>query len=134
MESNTHPSGVSRGSLWAGRIITGLIVLFFLFDSIAKLVKPAFIVEANQQLGYAEHLIIPIAIVLLVSTVLYVIPVTAVLGAILLTAYMGGAVVTHVRVDGPVFNIVFAVLFGILVWAGLYFREPRLQSLIPLKR
>ena len=134
MESNTHTSGVSRGSLWAGRIITGLIVLFFLFDSIAKLVKPAFIVEANQQLGYAEHLIIPIAIVLLVSTVLYVIPVTAVLGAILLTAYMGGAVVTHVRVDGPVFNIVFAVLFGILVWAGLYFHEPRLQSLIPLKR
>jgi len=134
MESITHTSGVSRGSLWAGRIITGLVVLFFLFDSIMKLVKPAFVVEANQQLGYSEHLIIPIALVLLVSTILYVIPATAVLGAILLTAYMGGAVATHVRVDAPLFNVVFAVLFGMLVWAGLFFREPRLKALLPLKQ
>jgi len=133
MESITHTSGVSRGSLWAGRIITGLVVLFFLFDSIMKLVKPAFVVEANQQLGYSEHLIIPIALVLLVSTILYVIPATAVLGAILLTGYMGGAVATHVRVDAPLFNVVFAVLFGMLVWAGLFFREPRLKALLPLK-
>lgn len=133
MESITHTSGISRGSLWAGRIITGLVVLFFLFDSIMKLVKPAFVVEANQQLGYSEHLIIPIALVLLVSTILYVIPVTAVLGAILLTGYMGGAVATHVRVDAPLFNVVFAVLFGILVWAGLFFREPRLKALLTLK-
>jgi len=133
MESITHTSGISRGSLWAGRIITGLVVLFFLFDSIMKLVKPAFVVEANQQLGYSEHLIIPIALVLLVSTILYVIPVTAVLGAILLTGYMGGAVATHVRVDAPLFNVVFAVLFGMLVWAGLFFREPRLKALLPLK-
>jgi len=133
MESTTHSPGVSKASLWTGRIITGLIVLFFLLDSIMKLVKPAFIVEANRQLGYPEHLIIPIALTLLVSVILYVIPATAVLGAILLTAYMGGAVATHVRVDAPVFNVVFAVVFGILVWAGLFFREPRLQSLIPLK-
>jgi len=133
MESTTHGSGVSKASLWTGRIITGLVVLFFLFDSIMKLVKPVFIVEANRQLGYSEHLIIPIALTLLVSVILYVIPATAVLGAILLTAYMGGAVATHVRVDAPVFNVVFAVVFGILVWAGLFFREPRLQSLIPLK-
>ena len=133
MESITHTSGISRGSLWAGRIITGLVVLFFLFDSIMKLVKPAFVVEANQQLGYSEHLIIPIALVLLVSTILYVIPVTAVLGAILLTGYMGGAVATHVRVDAPLFNVVLAVLFGMLVWAGLFFREPRLKALLPLK-
>jgi hypothetical protein len=133
MESTTHTSGISKASLWTGRIITGLIVLFFLFDLILKLVKPSFVVETNRQLGYPEHLIIPIAIALLVSVILYVIPATAVLGAILLTAYMGGAVATHVRVDGPFFNIAFAVVFGILVWAGLFFREPRLQSLIPLK-
>jgi len=133
MESTTQISGVSKASLWTGRIITVVIVLFFLFDVILKLVKPALVVEANRQLGYPEHLIIPIAIALLFSVILYVIPATAVLGAILLTAYMGGAVATHVRVDGPLVNIVFAVVFGILVWGGLFFREPRLQSLIPLK-
>ena len=133
MESNIQSARVSGAALWTERIITGVVVLFLLFDSIMKLVKPAFIVEANRQLGYPEHLIIPIAIALLISVILYVIPATAVLGAIMLTGYMGGAVATQVRVDAGLFNIAFSVVFGILVWAGLFFREPRLQSLIPLK-
>jgi len=133
MESSMQSSGVSGAALWTGRIFTGVVVLFLLFDSIMKLIKPPFIVEANRQLGYPEHLIIPIAIALLVCVILYMIPATAVLGAILLTGYMGGAVATHVRVDSGVVNIAFSVVFGILVWAGLFFREPRLQSLLPLK-
>jgi hypothetical protein len=133
MESSMQSSRVSGAALWTGRIFTGVVVLFLLFDSIMKLIKPPFIIEANRQLGYPEHLIIPIAIALLVCVILYVIPTTAVLGAILLTGYMGGAVATHVRVDGGVVNIAFSVVFGILVWAGLFFREPRLQSLLPLK-
>lgn len=133
MESSVQNSHVSGAALWTGRIFTGAVVLFLLFDSVMKLVKPPFVVDANRQLGYPEHVIIPIAIALLVSVILYVIPATAVLGAILLTGYMGGAVATHVRVDGGLFNIAFSVVFGILIWAGLFFREPRLQALIPLR-
>jgi hypothetical protein len=124
---------ISRSRLWAGYILTGLPALFLLFDGVMKLVKPAAVVEATVKLGYPESSIFGIGIALLVSTVLYIIPRTSVLGAILLTGYLGGAVATHVRVEQPVFNIVFPVFFGAMLWGGLWFRDARLQALIPLK-
>jgi hypothetical protein len=68
---------------------------------------------------------------LLMSTALYVFPRTSLLGAILLTAYLGGAVATHVRVGAPVFNVIFAVALGMLVWGGLWLRDQRLRDLMP---
>jgi len=131
--SSIEQSGISKGAIWAGRIISGFVVLFLLLDSTMKLFKPKFVVDANLELGYSEHLIIPIAVVLLVCVILYVIPQTAILGAILLTGYLGGAVATHVRVGAGLFPIVFAAGFGVLLWAGLFFRDQRLRSLLPLR-
>jgi hypothetical protein len=131
--SSIEQSGISKGAIWAGRIISGLVVLFLLFDSIMKLFKPKFVVDANLELGYSEQVIIPIAVVLLVCVILYVVPQTAILGAILLTGYLGGAVATHVRVGAVAFNIAFAVGFGVLVWLGLFLRDQRLRSLLPLR-
>jgi hypothetical protein len=62
-----------------------------------KLRKPDFVVKATTDLGYDERVILPLGIVLLISTILYLIPRTAGLGAILLTGYLGGAVDAHVR-------------------------------------
>ncbi|HSE33194.1 MAG TPA: DoxX family protein, partial [Pyrinomonadaceae bacterium] len=115
MEAISHAPIVSSGRMWTGRIMSWLVALFLIADAVMKLVKPAFVVDANTQLGYRESVIIPIGVVLLVSAVLYLIPQTAVLGAILLTGYLGGAVATHVRADGGVFPIVFAIVFGVLV-------------------
>ena len=64
---------------------------------------------------------------------LYLFPRTAVLGAILLTGYLGGAVATNVRVLGPVFNIVFPIIFAALLWGGLWLRDRRLQDLLPIR-
>ncbi|HEX5887965.1 MAG TPA: DoxX family protein [Pyrinomonadaceae bacterium] len=126
-----EPIAVSKGALWAARIITALVALFLLMDGVMKLVKPAFVVEETMRLGYPERVIVPIGIVLIVCTVLYLVPKTAVLGAILLTGYLGGAVATHVRAGEPVFSVVFAIVFGVLVWLGLYLRNPTLRLLIP---
>ncbi len=120
--------------LWTGRVISALAILFLLMDGVMKLVKPAIVVETTVQLGYPENTIVGIGIVLLVSTVLYMIPRTAILGAILLTGYLGGAVATHVRVGGPMFSIIFPVIIGVLVWGGLYLRDERLRALIPLQK
>jgi hypothetical protein len=105
-----------------------------LLDGVMKLIKPRPVVEATVQLGYPESTIVWIGIALLVATVVYLIPRTAILGAILLTGYLGGAVATHVRVGAGWFPIVFAVIFGVLVWGGLYLRDSQLQGLIPLRR
>jgi hypothetical protein len=72
-------------------------------------------------------------VVLLISTTLYLIPRTAILGAILLTGYLGGAVATHVRVSAVAFNVLFPVFFGALLWGGLWLRDRRVQSLLPLR-
>jgi hypothetical protein len=123
---------VSKGTLWAGRIVSGLPALFLLLDGAMKLVKPEPVVEATTRLGYSENAIVPIGIVLLVCTILYLIPKTSVLGAILLTGFLGGAVATHVRAGEGAFPIVFPVIVGGLLWLGLYLRNSSLRLLIPL--
>ena len=126
-------SEVSKANLWVGRIVSYLPALFLLVDGAMKLVKPAVVVDATVKLGYSESVIIPIGIILIVCTILYLIPATSVLGAILLTGYLGGAVATHVRVGEGLFPIVFPVIFGILIWLGLYLRDDRLRALVPLR-
>jgi hypothetical protein len=133
MQSITETVPVSKSALWAGRIISGLPILFLLVDGVMKLFKPAPVVAAILQLGYLESAIVGIGIVLLACTVLYVIPRTRILGAILLTGYLGGAVATHVRVGAGLFPILFPVFFGVLLWGGLYLRDSRLHALIPLR-
>jgi hypothetical protein len=125
---------VGRKALWTGRIIGVLAVLFLLMDGIMKLFKPAFVVEATTQLGYPESAIVGTGVVLLACTVLYIIPRTAILGAVLLTGYLGGAIATNVRAAQPLFNVVFPVIFGILVWGSLWLRDRRLQNLLPLAK
>lgn len=125
---------VSKKMLWTGRIVGGLPALFLLVDGIMKLIKPEPVITETVRLGYPESVIAPLGIVLIASTVLYLIPRTAVLGAILLTGYLGGAVATHVRMSEGWFPIVFAVMFGVLLWGGLWFRTNELRALIPVRK
>jgi hypothetical protein len=125
------PTAPGRGLVWTGRAISGFVSVFLLFDGVARLARFAPYVEGTVKFGYPEHLASPIGLVLVAATLLYVIPRTAVLGAIVLTGYLGGATASHVRVEDPFF--LFAATFGVLVWVGLYLREPRLRALIPLR-
>ena len=134
MQSDTQTAPMSKKRLWAGRILSGLVVLFLIPDAMIKFIKPAPVVEAFAHLGLPLGISFTLGILLLLSTVLYAIPRTSVLGAILLTGYLGGAVATHLRVGDPLFShILFPVYLGILLWLGLYLREERLRALIPLR-
>lgn len=131
MSSETSPAPVPAKRLWAGRILSALPVLLLLLSGVMKLVKPAPVLEGLVRLGYPASLALPIGLVELACTAIYVIPRTAVLGAILLTGYLGGATATHVRVGEPFFG---PILLGVLVWGGLFFRDPRLRELLPLRK
>jgi len=133
MQSSTESASVSKGSLWAGRLVSGLAVLFMIFDGITKVMRLRQVIEASVRIGFPENTIVGIGASLLVCTALYVFPRTSVLGAILLTAHLGGAVAANVRVGSPIFNTSFPVIFGMLVWLGLFLRESRLRALIPLR-
>jgi hypothetical protein len=133
MQSDSQTDPVSKKMLWTGYIMSALPSLFLLLDGVMKLFKPAFVVEATVQLGYPEDVIVGIGIVLLASLALYVLPRTSVLGAILLTGYLGGAVASHVRAGEGAFPVLFPVVFGMLLWGGLYLRDARLRALVPLR-
>lgn len=126
---------MSKSRIWASRIMVGLITLFLVADSIGKLLKPQAVVEGTVALGWPESVIVPLGIILLISTLLYANSRTSYLGAILLTGYLGGAVATHVRVGDPLFtHVLFPVYLGAIAWGGLWFRDDRLRALLPLRQ
>jgi hypothetical protein len=126
---------VSRARARAGRVISALPCLFLLVDGVAKLMRIPPVMDGFTQLGYAPGVAIPIGLLLLGSLAVYVVPQTVVLGAILLTGYLGGAVATHVRVGSPLLtHVLFPVYLALLLWGGLYLREPRLAGLLPLRK
>jgi DoxX-like protein len=128
----TVPAAQRRSWLWAGRIASALPVLGMLFSGVVKLTGNLNVIETfTGRFGYPQQTLVPIGILEIACVVLYSIPRTAVLGAILTTAYLGGAVATHVRVQDP---FIPPIVFGILVWVGLYLREDRIRSLLPLRR
>lgn len=116
----------SKPALWTGRIVSGIIILFLLLDSIMKIIMEHHYVEGTRQAGFSISLVQPIGYVLLIITILYIIPRTALSGAVLLTAYLGGAVAIMIQ-QGQSF--LFPIIFCILAWVGLYFRSAKLRSL-----
>ena len=121
--------------LWAGWGMSGVTVVFMLFDGISKLALERHVVEATTKIGYPEGVIRPLGIVILTCTILYAIPRTAIFGAILLTGFLGGAVASKVRLEDPLFgSILFGVYVGILAWGGLYLRDDRIRALLPWRR
>lgn len=123
---------VSVGRIRTGYIVSALTVLFLLFDGVIKLLNIPEALEMFAGLGYPASLAPVIGILQLACLAVYVIPRTSVLGAVLLTGFLGGAAATKVRLEDPWF--LFAVGMGVLVWWGLFLREDRLRTLVPLRR
>ena len=129
------PTETSRAQLWAGRILSGIAVLFLLFDAIGKLLQPIEAVKGTVELGWSVDVLVTLGIIQFVCLALYLIPRTSFLGAILWTGYLGGAVATHVRVDNPLFShILFPTYVAALLWLGLWLRDRRLRALLPLSK
>ena len=135
MQSVIPTQPTSKVALWAGRIITTLVVLFLLFDCTIKLLNLPVAIDGTVVLGYQASVVVPLGILLLICLIIYLIPQTSVLGAILITGYLGGAIATHVRLENPLFShILFPVYVGLMIWGGLYLRNQRLRTLIPLNK
>ncbi len=117
--------------VWTGRIITILAGLGLLVSGGMKLTGSAEVVQGMAHLGLPASMRVPLAILEMACAVVYLIPATSVVGAILLAGYMGGAMLTHWRIGEPVF---IQAGFALLVWLGIYLREPRLKALIPVRR
>lgn len=120
---------------WAGRTLSGLVLLFMAMDAGGKLIAPDLMIAHSPPLGLPADagFMRLLGTILLGCTLLYAWPRTAFLGAVLLTGYLGGAVATHLRVGSPLFGFtLFGVYLGIMLWGGLWLRDPRVRALLPL--
>ena len=111
-------TGVSKGQLWTGRILSGLAAAFLLFDATIHILKPAPVIAGFTQLGFPVSVSVPLGVLELVFVILYLIPRTSVFGAILLTGYLGGAIAAQVRISAPLFSTIlfpiYVALFGMI--------------------
>ena len=118
-----------KSQLVAGWLFTALSSLVMIASATAKFIQPVGFADGFSRLGWPIGLATPLAVLEIACTALYLFPRTSVLGAILLTGYLGGAIATHLRVSDPYYG---PVILGVMVWEGLYFRNPRVRALIPL--
>ncbi|ANS28774.1 hypothetical protein WSS_A30754 [Rhodococcus opacus M213] len=119
----------------AGLVVSALVVLFLLFDSLIHIANTQMVREAMAELGFAENVNRVIGVVLLVCLILYLVPATSILGAVLLTGYLGGAVATNMLTEQPIISTtLFPIYVGIFVWGGLFLRDARVRSIVPVRR
>jgi DoxX-like protein len=133
----TQRTEISKPARWTGRVLSGLVIVFLLFDGAIKLVPWPIVTETMDKMGYgsSEGLARSLGIITIVCTVLYAVPPTSILGAILLTGYLGGAIASHFRIGSPLFShTLFGLYLGLMVWGGLWLRDRSLRSLIPFHR
>ena len=137
MPTTSETAPVSKPARWIGRVLSGLVIVFLLFDGAIKLVPWPIVTETMDKMGYgsSETLARSLGIITIVCTLLYLVPRTSILGAILLTGYLGGAMASHVRIDSPLLgHTLFGLYLGLMVWGGLWLRDKNLRSLIPFRR
>ena len=128
---------VSKPERMLGRVLSGLVIVFMLFDGAIKLVPWPVVTESMEKIGYgsSETLARSLGVISLVCTMLYAIPPTSFVGAILLTGYLGGAMASHLRIGSPLFtHVLFGFYLGLMVWGGLWLRDGSLRTLLPCRR
>jgi len=124
----------SRTALWTGRVLSGIAVLFLIFDGAIKLVPIQPVTDSLRELGYppTDSFARFLGVITFICTALYAWPRTALLRAVLLTAIMGGAIASHLRLGDPLFShTLFGVYLGLLFWVGLWLRDERVRRIMP---
>jgi len=134
MMSTPQIDTTPKWMIWTGRVISALPVLLFLMGAVMSFNLPdKNKKEMEEKMGWKADMAPALGVVELVTAVLYIIPQTAVLGAILMTGHLGGAVATHVRIEDWS-GMPIAIVVGVLVWLGLWFRDARVRSLAPFRQ
>jgi hypothetical protein len=118
---------------WIGWVVSMWPVFVVASSATWKLTRNAWYVAEFARIGWPASALNLLAFLQLGCILLFLIPRTAVLGAILLTGYLGGAIATYVRIGEP-YPVLVPLSTSMIAWAGLYLRDQRLRSLIPIRR
>ena len=120
---------LGKANVW-GWVISVVACLLFILSAYFKFADGPDVAKGFEHLGLPDSMRLPLGVLELTVVAIYLVPRASVLGAVLLTGYVGGAICTHWRV-GDSFAI--HIVLGMLIWLGIYVREPRLRALLPLR-
>jgi hypothetical protein len=134
-DATFHGERRISGAVWAGRAMSGVFIAFMLGASVApKLFMPQVSEPVMAELGWPTRYTVLIGVIELAGTLLYALPRTAVLGAAILMALLGGAMATQLRAESPLFShVLFSLYLGLLMWGGLWLRDPKLRAIFPMR-
>jgi hypothetical protein len=118
---------------WIGWVVSLWPAFVVISSATWKLTRNAWYVGEFARIGWPDSALPTLAYLQLGSLLLFLIPRTSVLGAILLTGYLGGAIATYFRI-GELYPVLVPLSTSMIAWAGLYLRDERLRSLIPIRR
>jgi hypothetical protein len=124
---------MKQWTIWAGRVISVAPVLICLTSARWKLTHSPFYVREWARIGWPAVELSGVALLQIACVLLYAIPQTALLGTVLLTGYLGGAIASYTRMGEP-YPMLVPLTTCLLAWLGLYLREERLWTLLPIRR
>jgi hypothetical protein len=126
----------ASASVWIGRVLSALFVLFMLGASAApKLMGMPIAGDILEGLGWRRDYVLPIGILEVALTLLYIYRPTSVLAAVLFMGLLGGAIATNLRADQPLFShTLFSIYLALFMWGGLWLRDEKLRTVFPWRR
>jgi uncharacterized membrane protein YphA (DoxX/SURF4 family) len=106
-------------------VLTGLVGFIFIGSGVNKLMAGEETLKMVANIGLNAFSLRMIAIVELISVILFIIPRTGILGTLLLAAYMGGAIATHLEHNEP---FIIQAVIEAFVWIVAVLRFPELTE------
>jgi len=123
----------TRWMFWTGWAVSLWPAFVVISSATWKLTRNPWYVREFARIGWPDSALPLLASLQLGALLLFFIPRTSLLGAILLTGYLGGAIATYVRIGEP-YPVLVPLSTSMIAWLGLYLRDERLRSLLPIRR
>ena len=116
--------------------LSGLVIVFLLFDGAIKLVPWPIVTETMDKMGYGSSESWRAVSASSPSSAPCSIRCRRPRSwALSCSPAISAADGSHVRIDSPLFShTLFGFYLGLMVWGGLWLRDPSLRNLIPFRR
>src|SRR5437899_462703 len=117
MKMKTENASISRKRRITGNVVMILGGVMLIGSSIAKFAHVPAVVTQLGAMGFTGNRLMFIAVLEIVSAVLFLIPLTRSGGVLLVSSFLGGAIATHLQHGEPIVQPSFVLL---LIWLGTW--------------
>jgi hypothetical protein len=119
----TDNVSISRKRRITGNVLVILFGAMLIGSSGAKFAHVPAVVTQLGAMGFTGDSLMFIAVLEIVSAVLFLIPLTRSGGLLLVSSFLGGAIAAHLQHGEPIIQPSFVLL---LIWLGTWLRHPEI--------